>query len=63
MKVQDERKEAEKRLGVETEDCETKEEVILVCCKSDAVELTPEDEADDVAEQPPLLFTKTFDEV
>ena len=61
MKVQDECKEAEK-LGVKTEDCAAKEEVILVC-KSDAVELTPEDHVDDIAEQPLLLFTKTFDEV
>lgn len=36
---------------------------VIMVCKSDAVELTAEDDVDDVTEPPALLFTKTFDEV
>lgn len=66
-KVQDkiEEKEAETETenpGVGTTDCESMTDVIMVC-KSDAVELTAEDDVDDVTEPPALLFTKTFDEV
>ena len=58
-----EEKEAEtENPGVETTDCESMTDVIMVC-KSDAVELTAEDDWDDVTEPPALLFTKTFDEV
>ena len=45
--------------GLETTDCESMTDVIMVC-KSDAVELTTEGDA---TEPPALLFTKTFDEV
>ena len=48
--------------GLETTDCESMTDVIMVC-KSDAVELTAEDDVGDATEPPALLFTKTFDEV